>query len=71
MTLLTAFDAKYLIPIGFAAAAIYSSIRAARSIKSGSTTGGKVKWFDTGGGWFSLIFIAAAVGSFIWMQSDK
>lgn len=72
MNLLSAFGGGlWIIPVGLGLAAIYSATRAYRSMKSGSTTGGSVGWFNTGGGWFAVILAAAAVGSFLLINSDK
>lgn len=72
MNLLSAFGGGlWIIPVVLGIAAIYSAMRAINSMKSGSTSGAKVKWFDTGGGWFSVILAAACIGSIIWMINDK
>lgn len=81
MTLLALFPEQYWIPIGLLVAAIWSAIRGIRASKSGSTQqipgGGtvssnkNVSYFKTGGGVFSIIFLLAAIGAFIWMYSER
>lgn len=70
----------WIIPLGLFLAAAWSAYRAIRSIQSGGTKqlpdgtwvdAGNVGWFETGGGIFCVIFLAAAIGSFIWMRRER
>lgn len=81
MNLLSAFGGGlWIIPVGFLLAALYSAYRGYRSSKSNSTTQtpggtidntGNVSYLKTGGGLFSLIFLAAALVSFLLINSDR
>jgi uncharacterized membrane protein YbaN (DUF454 family) len=69
------------LPFVFLAISIWCFYRAVKQHKSGSTwtdwTGtqhfskDKVNFFSIGATVHGLIMLAAAIGTFIWMQSDK
>lgn len=71
----------FIIPLLTLAAAIYSAVRGWRSSHSGSIVTNpdgstaesvvNVSYFQTGGGIFSLIFLAATIGIIIWMRRDR
>lgn len=66
MNLLSAFaGGLWIIPVGLLAAAAFSAYR---GYKTSPVQGG---YFKTGGGWFSLILGLAAIGSAIWMYSER
>lgn len=83
MQILSAFGGGlWIIPIGLFLAACWSAYRGYRSSKSGShyqdqatgkwvDTPGNIPFVKTGGGLFSIIFLAAAVISALLMWADR
>jgi hypothetical protein len=69
--LLASFDAKWLIPIVMIILAVYSASRAVRSIKAGSESGGKIGWFNTGGGWICTVLTVVAIIIFFAMRGER
>jgi hypothetical protein len=71
----------FLIPLGLLIASIYSFYRGVKQWKSGSTwttddgvqhtSKERVGFFTVGATVFGFILLAAAIGSFIWMQLEK
>lgn len=72
----------WIIPLGLFLASMYSFYRGLQQWKSGSagyegfpvkwtTDGKRVNFFTIGATVFGLIFLACAIGSFVWMQLEK
>jgi hypothetical protein len=71
----------FIIPLGLFLSSVWSFYRGIKQWKSGSTwttedgiqhtSKDKVPFFSVGATWFGIIFLAAAIGSFIWMQLEK
>lgn len=71
----------WIIPVGLLLASIWSFYRGYTQWQSGSqwtddngvhhTSKEKVPFFSVGATIFGIILLAAAIGSFIWMQLEK
>jgi hypothetical protein len=82
MTLLSAFGGGlFIIPVGLFLAAIWSFYRGIKQWRSGSTwttddgvqhtSNKRVGFFTVGATIFGIIFLLAAIGSAIWMYSER
>lgn len=83
MTLLSALGGGlFIIPVGLFLASLWSFYRGYNQWKSGSGgyEGNPPKWvesedrvpyFSVGATIFGIILLVCAIGSFIWMQSEK
>jgi hypothetical protein len=86
MTLLSALGGGlWIIPVGLFLASLWSFYRGYKQWKSGSKWWGKdergvakqfesderVPYFSVGATIFGIILLVCAIGSYIWMQSEK